>query len=194
MKCRSVLAGLLILLALFTACSAPAPHPTLEAQAGSWQQVGGVVSKSRYNNNFSNFPSLASDGTNHTVAFFERSIDLDIRVKTWDGTNWINVGNALSGSSAPNSSAVFPSLALDSSGHPIVAWPEWDGSSFNIYIRRWTGLKWQNLGTPPFAKSYNIYGPSLSFVNGSLDVAWQQGSGDNNINNLYVKHYVTNDW
>lgn len=148
MKCRSVLAGYLVTLVLLTACNAPASPAPLEPQAGYWQQVGGVVSKGRYNNNFYNFPSLASDGTNHTVAFFERGIDLDIRVKTWDGTNWIYVGNALSGSSATRSHAYDPSLALDNTGRPVVAWYEYDGQgTAHIYVQRFNGRTWVKVGT-----------------------------------------------
>ncbi len=48
-----------------------------------------------------------------------------------------------------NSSGVsFPSLAIGSDGHPIVAWPESDDTVMRVFVCRWDGSAWMQLGEP----------------------------------------------
>ena len=46
-----------------------------------------------------------------------------------------------------NQGAFDPSLALNSSGNPVVSWYEYDGTSYNIYVKRWNGSSWNSVGT-----------------------------------------------
>jgi hypothetical protein len=151
--------GLVILLA---ACTAPQPNQTtLEPEANYWQQLGSVAGVGAD-------VSLASDGTSNTIAFveFDGSVN-NIRVKKWTGSSWANVGSGvLSASSAAGSDAFAPSLSLDSSGNPVVAWNESDGLVNNIYVQRFNGTSWVNVGSGVLsgssAASSTAYRPSLS--------------------------------
>ena len=64
----------------------------------------------------------------------------NIYVKRWDGVNWVPLGNELDVTEPLPAGS--PSLALDTSGRPVVAWSENDGTSFNIYVKRWDGTSW----------------------------------------------------
>lgn len=175
------------LLVLFTACNLkPAPPATLEPEASAWQLLGGIVGMGSQT-------SLASSYNNrNTVAYVQSNGTVtDIRVKRWDGTTWTNVGNVLSGSSTPNSNASDPSLALDASGNPVVAWSERDGTNrSNIYVQRFAGSGWVNVGTGELSSSsFYAYSPSLALDSaGNPVVAWADEW------NIYVKRFDGGSW
>jgi hypothetical protein len=143
----SLLISLSVMLA---ACSASSPQENspedsgqLEAQAGSWQQLGGSAG-------IGTGVSLAQSTTGTQWIAFEESngSEVNIRVKFWNGTSWKNVG-ALSAVAGVD--AWSPSLAVDGLGRPVVAWREDD----RIYVQRYQkGSKrllrenfWLNVGT-----------------------------------------------
>ena len=76
----------------------------------------------------------------------------NIYVKRWNGTSWVQMGGILDVD--PNEYAFDSSLALDSSGNPVVSWDECItyNSSFgrcesaNVYVKRWDGSNWVQLG------------------------------------------------
>jgi hypothetical protein len=183
----------IVLFFLLAACSAPAPSATgsLEPEANYWQQLGSTVGTG-------GLPALASDGTSNTIAFSELSGSVyNIRVKKWSGTNWANVGSALSGSSAASSNAFYPSIALNSSGNPVVAWHEFDGSSRNIYVKRFDGSTWVNVGTGVLSAvsgaGTDAHQPSLALDSaGNPVVAWFEFNGL--ISNIYVQRYNGSSW
>jgi hypothetical protein len=127
------LSGLVVTFFLLAACSAPAPAATgtLEAEANYWQQQGSVAGTGRN-------VSLMSDGTSNTIAFSEYdSLNYGISVKRWNGAAWTDLASYLSGSSYGASYANEPSLALDSSGNPTVAWKQGNTGS-SIYMQQFT--------------------------------------------------------
>ncbi len=225
----------------------------------SWTSFG-LLSGSTAANSYAFKPSLALDSAgNPVVAWQESDGPSNIYVQRFNGTSWVNVGSGvLSGSSVTGSNAESPSLALDSSGNPVVAWREFDGAVNKIYVQKFNGSSWGNVGTgvltvigatgdssessyyplnrrlslaldglgnPVVAwrdytgSSPNIYlqqfngsswvnlgaatldtnlansafSPSVSFINGSLSVAWQEGLSFDS-DSLYVKKYITNSW
>jgi hypothetical protein len=167
----------------------------------SWVNVGtGVLSASSAAGSDTYNPSLALDSAGNPVVAWQEWWDTDgndnILVQRFNGTSWVNVGTAiLSGSDALSGDASVPSLALDSAGNPTVAWYESDGSTLNIYVQQFTGSSWVNVGTVPLDTNIgnNALLPSVSLVNGSLNVAWQEGIG-NVGDSIYVKRYITNSW
>jgi hypothetical protein len=59
----------------------------------------------------------------------------NVYVKRWDGSAWASFGDGFLDANT-NQNAFAPSMRLDSSGSPVVAWRESDGISFNIYVKR----------------------------------------------------------
>ncbi len=86
---------------------------------------------------------------------------------TWTYPDWLQIGGALSATSG-NTPAQTPSLVVDSAGNPIVAWSESDGMAKNVYVYRWTGSAWQQMGT------------ARSRVGGSTDATEPQLAIDGN--------------
>lgn len=128
------------------------PQPeTLEAAASYWQQVGGRVG-------MGHSVSYASNGTATAVAYIETNGgNIGIRVKKWNGTTWTNVGGLLQ--------ANHPTLALDSSGNPVVAWLGScnGGRDYGIFVRRWNGSSWVNVGSGlPYCSDIHVVNVSLA--------------------------------
>jgi hypothetical protein len=168
---------------------------------GAWSSVGtGLLSASNASNSNANTPSLAVDSSgNAVVAWSEYNGAItNVYVRRFDGSSWVNVGTGvLSGSSALGSNAENPSLALDSSNNPVVAWSESDGSVSNIYVQRFDGSTWVNVGTGVLsgssAQGSNAHYPSLALdsLNNPM-VAWYEWDGASN--NLYVQQYTGSGW
>jgi hypothetical protein len=88
-------------------------------------------------------------------------------------------------------SADSPSLALDTSGKPVIAWYEYDGTSYNIYVKRLHAGAWSLVGLNPLdvEPSKSADRPSLALdSNNNPVVAWREGD------NIYVKRFDGNTW
>jgi hypothetical protein len=68
---------------------------------------------------------------------------LDISVKRFNGTNWVNYGSSTPLDNVLTNPAIQPTLDLNSSNQPIVAWTE----NSMIYIKSWNGSSWVTLGS-----------------------------------------------
>ena len=80
------------------------------------------------------------------VARVEKSGEsaLSVRVARWKQfVGWEDLGEPLVANPS-GYSADSLSIALDSQGHPTVAWHE----GFSVHVRRWTGTAWEALGPP----------------------------------------------
>jgi hypothetical protein len=188
------LAGVLLVVFLLAACSSnvtPDTPSTLQAQAGAWEFLGLFTDSSPNGST-----TVATDGTNIFTAYptyNESSGCLDIRVKKWSGSSWTNVGSDLNGSSETgafqNCHAYYPSLALNNSGNPVIAWLEEAGSAINVYVQRFNGTTWENLTPLGFAANNNQFYPSLALDSlGNPVVAWRKDYG------IYVAHFNGTSW
>lgn len=175
--------------------SQPAPRPSLAA-AGSelyvawhepsptsnrvrvkrwlgdaWAEVGagGLGAPGRE----ASHPSLALNPMTGqpSVAWQEQGSAKELRVWRWDGASW-------SGSAALNVSggrdAGAPALAF-SGPTPYVAWQERGAAAWQIYVRRWNGVEWQQLGgSLNRDPARHATAPAL-VVEGAIPyVAWQE--------------------
>lgn len=99
-------------------------------------------------NNFTFEPSIATDKDgNVVIAWYEQDASSQNRiyVKRWNGNTWEQLGDALN--TAADSSADYPSLAIDYQNRPVLAWHETD-TAFNstINVKIWTGTTWEQVG------------------------------------------------
>jgi hypothetical protein len=155
-----------------------------------------------------NYPSIAVSSTGPVVAWQECATtatwdtcsDHDIWVKKWNSTTntWDAVGSMLD--SVATNDATRPSLALNSSGNPVVAWQETNGTSAskNVVVKAWDGVSsWVSLGTVDVSLSQDASLPSLviDLANRPV-VAWKEKIGPVSVlnYNIYVKRWNGASW
>ncbi|MCY1032715.1 Ig-like domain-containing protein [Corallococcus sp. BB11-1] len=130
----------------------------------------------------SNFdPSLQLDAKGlPTVAWSEGSQSGNSSVYVWrfTGQSWVPVGLPLWASEGWTP-ARDPSLQLDATDHPVVAWSERsEDGPVCIHVQRWTGETWAKVLTPLCPTNGDAYGPSLRLdAEDQPVVAWEEGGG-----------------
>ncbi|MFN3484717.1 MAG: hypothetical protein ACK44W_04460 [Planctomycetota bacterium] len=118
----------------------------------SWEELGGSATGSGLDGaGFAVFtPSLALDGSGNPIVAWTHGTAsaYAIYLKRWNGTAWEEIGGSASGFgiSAPSTTAAEPSLVLDSSGRPVIAWSDSSSGNAEIYLKRWNGSSWEDLG------------------------------------------------
>ena len=167
--------------------------------SGSWAQVGGELDINTIQSVYERSPSLALDSSgNPVVSWTEYDGTSDnIYVKRWNGSSWVQLGGILDANANTNQAAFSPSLALDSSGNPVVSWYESDGTSgypFNIYVKRWNGSSWVQLGDIlDVNTNQSSENPSLALDSaGNPVVSWSEYDGTSW--NIYVKRWNGTIW
>ncbi|RKH36575.1 Ig-like domain-containing protein [Corallococcus sp. CA031C] len=135
------------------------------------------------NSGYANFdPSLQLDAKGlPTVAWSEGSQFGDSSIYVWrfTGQSWVPVGPPL-WASLDWTPARDPSLQLDATDHPVVAWSErvGEGGPVCIHVQRWSGETWTKVLAPLCPTNGAAYGPSLRLdAEGRPVVAWEEGVG-----------------
>jgi len=90
---------------------------------------------------------LDSSGNPHIAWHDDTSGNDEIYYLKWNGSEWVDADG--SGQESANISnnwwgSLYPSLRLDSSGNPHIAWKNYDisGDDYEIYYLKWNGSKW----------------------------------------------------
>jgi hypothetical protein len=200
MKKVLVILGLVFLL---VACSVqPVPRDgaeSLEAAAGSWQQLGGALDI-----NFDNTakrPNQVLDGSgNPGIVWTESDY---VYVKRWNGSRWIRVGGVVNNNIGKNAEW-HPSVAIDQTGNPVVSWVGKDiGTSSKVYVKRWNGTAWVKLGSflninRGINTVYDVANTSVVIdQTGNPVVSWQecvQVRFECIRYNIYVKRWSGSQW
>jgi hypothetical protein len=144
------------------------------------------------------YPSLALDGNgNPTVAWEEFGESVwDIPVWRWDGSGWSPLGGGPLSANEGNTDAEKPSLALDASGDPVVAWHEDDGTTRNIHVHQWDGSVWNPVGSGLLSANggnTNAFSPSLKLDDHDRPVvAWHEDDGT--VYNVHVQRWDGSAW
>lgn len=167
----------------------------------SWIPLGGALDRQIGRNTSS--PSLALNASDTPyVAWAEcysASVPWDncpnyhIFVKRWNGSSWVNVGNALD--KVLSNNATEPSIAIGSDGFPVVAWQEGSGVATDVVVKKWNGSTWTTLSSAlDVSLAEQALTPSLTIDNLNRPVvAWQE-SDPVNAYNLFVKRYDGTTW
>jgi hypothetical protein len=174
------------------------------ARAGSaWLEVGtGSASAGGVSDNAtaSAYVSLAlGSGGRPILAWHDRSLQ-DVLVAAWNGAAWDRLGV---GAAAPGGVDDFvsgyPSLAVLGDA-PVLAWvQEPTRLAFALYVRRWDGSAWVELGTGSASGSgvsqtsgWALYPSLAATAGGRLVLAWQEFSGEDD--EICVRQWTGNSW
>jgi hypothetical protein len=174
------------------------------AEVGASSAIGGGISD---NSAGSYNPSLAvaPDGRPY-VAWDDGSWGrgYEIYVRRWNGSNWeeVGAGSASGGGISNNDSWSYrPSLAVAPDGRPYVAWNGSSSEDYEIYVRRWNGSSWEEVGSSSASgggisdnSGYSLY-PSLAVApDGRPYVAWCDDSGSRYQYQIYVRRWNGSIW
>jgi hypothetical protein len=169
----------------------------------SWVDIGAGSSSSGGISNSAGdaaLPSIVLDSSNNPyVVWYDDNIgwpNYEVYVKHWDGGAWVELNGSATGGGISNNSghSYYAVMALDTSNKPVVAWMDDTNGNWEIYIKRWNGSAWVEIGTG------SASGGGISNNNGSSEepalaldssgnpvVAWDDNtSGDYEI---YLKRW-----
>ncbi len=153
----------------------------------TWETLGNILIETP--NSFDSRFDMLIDNEDRPVIAFQNygSNNYSVYVKRWDGTSWISLGAALDVSVWRK--AYFPSLDMDHSGNPVVAWKENIPNDFDetsiVFVKRWNGSHWTLVGDD-IRKTTNSSVQSIVVginANNEPVVAWDDFS------NFYVSSY-----
>ena len=171
----------------------------------AWVEMGDSASGGGISHmiSWSGDPALAVGSEGPVVAWSQNTggEDSEIYVRRWDGAAWVEMGGSASGggiSHMPGRSG-DPALAVGSDG-PVVAWSqETDGDDPEIYVRRWDGADWVEMGAGSASGggiSDNDSGslhPSLAVGPDGPIVAWEDYD-DGDDGEIYVRGWDGSAW
>jgi len=170
----------------------------------SWEEIGtGSASGGGISNSYSNSPSVAINNLGNPVVAWAwdasaNSMTEEIYVKQWNGTSWEELGGSASGGGISNNSgrSLCPSLAINGSGNPVVAWNDNTSGKYEIYIKQWNGTSWEEIGAGSASGvgiSDTSFGLSLSINSlGNPVVAWNDATSGNY--EIHVKQWNGTIW
>jgi hypothetical protein len=174
----------------------------------SWEEVGvGSATGGGISNNSggSRFPSLAitSDGTPYVAWYDDSSANDEIYVRRWNGSSWeeVGIGSATGGGiSNNNGESGGASVAIAPDNTPYVAWGDESNGNSEIYVRRWNGSSWEEVGIGSAtgggisSNSGDSYDPSIATASdGTPCVAWTGRSTDDDLE-IYVRCWNGSSW
>ncbi|MCI0393484.1 MAG: hypothetical protein L0322_00915, partial [Chloroflexi bacterium] len=173
----------------------------------SWQEVGGGSATGggiSDNSGGSYIPAVAvaPDGTPYVTWRDDSSGDYEIYVRRWNGSSWQEVGSGSAtggGISNNGGNSLSSSVAIAPNGTPYIAWADLSGGDAEIYVRRWNGSSWQEVGSGSAGgggisnNNGDSQVTSLAIApNGTPYVAWQDDSGGDV--EIYVRHWNGSSW
>mgnify|MGYP003619885093 CR=1 FL=1 len=199
-----LLVGLAVVVGGAVGATAPGAYaPDDVAANAGWEEVGaGSASGGGISNNGGNsrIPAIVMGPDGPIVAWYDNSIgNWEIYVRRWNGSAWVEMGagsatgGGLTNNDGPSGS---PTLAVGPDG-PVIAWDDFDGGDFDIYLKRWNGSAWVGMGdsaTGSGVSNNNSWSavPSIAFAAGAPIVAWHDnGSGNWEI---YVRRWNGSAW
>ncbi len=126
----------------------------------------------------------------------------EIYAATNDGAAWVGLGGSLAagGISGTAGASASPSLAINGSSNPVVAWAEdLGGGNHEIYLKQFDGLAWVKLGLSASAggisnSAGDSTSPSLVTIQSAATpvVAWAEDVAGNT--EIYVRQFKGGSW
>lgn len=208
---RTQLLFLAILIALIVvAASEAVAGPTAPGANAGWEEIGagsasgGGISNTTGKSRFSNV-AVGPDGMPVVAWLADRSGTYRVYVRRWDGTTWAEMGSG-SASDGGISNNVGdwqnPALAIGPDGMPVVAWAGGSNiSDGDIYVRRWDGTTWAEIGAGSASGGgishdpFDSQNPSLAIgPDGIPVVAWAKYGRNGAYAEVYVRRWDGAAW
>ncbi len=172
----------------------------------AWVEMGSSASGGGISNNSveSSEPSLAigTDGM-PVVSWTDASPTsiYEVYVRSWNGTAWIELGGSASGGGVSNDGrfSAHSSLTIGSDNLPVVAWTAYGDGPGDIYLRRWNGSAWVEMGGSASGggisnSSGESQFPSLAIGGDGVPVvAWSDSNGGN-LSEIYLRRWNGSAW
>ncbi|MCX6910683.1 MAG: Ig-like domain-containing protein, partial [Verrucomicrobia bacterium] len=127
----------------------------------------------------------------------------DIYVKRWNGSSWVELGSGSAsggGISANSGQSSSPAIVIGADGYPVVAWGDATPGQSEIYVKRWDGSAWVEMGAASASgggisnTSANSYRPSLCLGPDNLPVvAWQEFISGSNYD-IFIRKWNGSAW
>ncbi len=155
-----------------------------------WIELGGSATDGGISNTATDsfMPSVVLDARGYPVVAWHEvmsNLNFEVYLRRWDGKAWVEVGGSASGggvsrNAGKSSTGHLISVRLDADDHPVVVWDDDTPGNREIYLRKWDGTAWVELGgsatgggvsNTPAASCY----PALALdAAGRPVVAWQE--------------------
>lgn len=147
-------------------------------------------------------PSMAVDSARLPVIAWQNGVtSQEIYVRRWNGTAWVEMGAGSGtggGISDDGTDSNNPSLAIGPDDRPIVAWDNSWNNPPEIFVRRWDGSAWIEMGEGSASgggiSNTDTWSSSASLAigaDGAPIVAWAEGDGNSEI---YVRRWDGTAW
>jgi hypothetical protein len=173
-------------------------HDCLRYWNGSgWQQVGSPLNRTvgAISDNSYGTASVAFYNNTPFVLWTEKTDSVYLLyLSHWDGNGWVHNGGALNVDAGVN---VWESnLVIAGDGTPYVAWQEFDTTTNKwLYVKHWNGSVWVQDGGSLITPAMFINSFSLTVVNNTPYVAWNEVLGyDPNNARLRMKYWDGSAW
>lgn len=167
----------------------------------TWQALGGALERDVTRDGIN--PAIAIDAQDRPVVVWNERVgsssvlNYNIYVKRWNGTVWQNLSGVLDTSAA--NWAFQPTIAIDSTNSPVVAWEEVDATGTKVYVKRWNGTAWVAIGSAVNATGTDANTGSVSLAvdaanNPVVAFAVRPGSVESSSPDLFVRRWNGSSW
>jgi hypothetical protein len=130
--------------------------------------------------------TTAVDAAGNPVVAWRTQIggNWEVYLRRWSGRAWEELGGSATGGGVSSSASVSwaPAVRVDRLGRPVVAWHEQDAAGTRVYLRRWEGRAWRDLGGPVGAGGWPALAldaadqPVVAWIGRTLGVSRWNGS------------------
>ncbi len=155
--------------------------------ATTWEVVGNGSLNMDGNKSAQN-PDIAAESVGLYVAWEEHTgLNTEVFVKYFNMTEWQPVGTgSLNASTGRNAHSAGIALYV---GTPFVAWCESDGNTTQVYVKKYNGSNWEQIGgSLNMDVNFGAKDPSITVVNGTPYVTWEEWDATLK-SRVYVKHW-----
>ena len=168
---------------------------------GSWSQIGSDIDGEAASDQSGYSVSIDSDGSHVAIGAYANGSDSGhVRIYSWNGTNWTQIGNDIDGEASGDRSG--DSVSIDSDGSHVAIGAYYnDGNGSNaghVRIYSWDGSAWSQVGNDIDGEAAgDLSGRSVSMDSDGSHVAI--GAYGNGANGSYSGHvriyeYSSGSW